>query len=107
LLNGKILGMSSEAPQFKEPLDNPNLSHEENRQMDKLTDIMSAEAARRILGKEKFGEETTASILASKPSPSSRATKGKRIDKPSRRPTVYDRDPNVKEYYDSIDPLKS
>ena len=39
----------TEIPQFKEPLRNPDVSEEADRQLDKLMDQMPAEAARRLV----------------------------------------------------------
>ena len=39
----------TETPQFKEPLRNPDVSEEADRQLDKLMDQMPAEAARRLV----------------------------------------------------------
>lgn len=95
-----------EAPLQEGPLDNPEWTEEQNRQFDKLQEIMSTAAARRIvLGEDAPAEPSSpdkASSSDTRPSKKSRT----RIDRPSRNFRIYDRDKNVTDYYDSIDPLK-
>jgi hypothetical protein len=99
-----------EAPIIEEPLDNPNLSTSENRQLDKLMEIMPAQAARRVMrltGLEEDAKETTSSPKAEKPKGSTKGSSSKRIDRPSRNSRIYDADESVASYYNSIDPLKN
>lgn len=97
-----------EAPLQEGPLDNPEWTEEQNRRFDKLQETLSAAAARRIvLGRDVPVEESQ--LLPTEPTPA-KAPASKKTKSPINRPSgnfrIYDRDKNVSEYYDSIDPLK-